>query len=83
VRHLFIVDPSSAANLSYSLPCGLARSCSFRSFRSLARLALTLQIDRLFKGPFTDRQGRFNYIEWAKVLRVNDGEGEKENSLDL
>ncbi|GMK53602.1 hypothetical protein CspeluHIS016_0101880 [Cutaneotrichosporon spelunceum] len=30
------------------------------------------EIERLFNGPFTDRQGRFNYIEWAKVLRVND-----------
>lgn len=41
------------------------------------------QIDRLFKGPFTERQGRFNYIEWAKVLRVNDGEMEKDNALEL
>jgi len=29
------------------------------------------EIDRLFKGPFTDRQGNFNYREWIKVLRVN------------
>lgn len=29
------------------------------------------QIDRLLKGPFTDRQGNFNYREWVKVLRVN------------
>ncbi|RSH77914.1 uncharacterized protein EHS24_002987 [Apiotrichum porosum] len=39
------------------------------------------EIDRLFKGPFTDRQGRFNYIEWAKVLRVSDGEAEREDTL--
>jgi myosin regulatory light chain 12 len=30
------------------------------------------QIDRLLKGPFTDRQGNFSYREWVKVLRVND-----------
>ena len=29
------------------------------------------QIDRLLKGPFTDRHGNFNYREWVKVLRVN------------
>ncbi|KAG8897422.1 hypothetical protein FRB99_008162 [Tulasnella sp. 403] len=33
------------------------------------------EIDRLLKGPFTDRQGYFNYREWVKVLRVN-GEDE-------
>jgi myosin regulatory light chain 12 len=32
-------------------------------------------MDRLLKGPFTDRQGNFNYREWVKVLRVNDAEG--------
>lgn len=32
------------------------------------------QIDRLLKGPFTDRQGYFNYREWIKVLRVNQDE---------
>jgi myosin regulatory light chain 12 len=31
-----------------------------------------LQIDRFLKGPFTDRQGNFNYREWVKVLRVNE-----------
>jgi len=31
-----------------------------------------MQIERLLKGSFTDRQGRFNYREWVKVLRVND-----------
>ena len=41
------------------------------------------QIDRLFSGPFTDRQGRFNYVEWAKVLRVNDGEEEREDKLKM
>lgn len=30
------------------------------------------EIDRLLKGPFTDRQGNFNYREWVKVLRVNE-----------
>lgn len=33
------------------------------------------KMDRLLKGPFTDRQGNFNYREWVKVLRVNDAEG--------
>lgn len=31
-------------------------------------------MDRLLKGPFSDRQGNFNYREWVKVLRVNDTE---------
>lgn len=30
------------------------------------------EIDRFLKGPFTDRNGNFNYREWVKVLRVND-----------
>ncbi|TRM65901.1 hypothetical protein BD626DRAFT_398287 [Schizophyllum amplum] len=30
------------------------------------------EIDRFLKGPFTDRQGNFNYREWVKVLRVNE-----------
>ncbi|KAJ8083749.1 hypothetical protein PM082_002515 [Marasmius tenuissimus] len=34
------------------------------------------EIDRFLKGPFTDRQGNFNYREWVKVLRVNE-EGEE------
>ena len=37
------------------------------------------QIDRLLKGPFTDRQGNFNYREWVKMLRVNDAEGAESN----
>jgi myosin regulatory light chain 12 len=32
------------------------------------------QIDKLVKGPFSDRQGNFNYREWVKVLRVNADE---------
>ncbi|KAG8834964.1 hypothetical protein FRC20_007365, partial [Serendipita sp. 405] len=32
------------------------------------------EIDRFLKGPFTDRQGNFNYREWVKVLRVNADE---------
>ncbi|KAJ7631186.1 hypothetical protein FB45DRAFT_979284 [Roridomyces roridus] len=32
------------------------------------------EIDKLLKGPFTDRQGNFNYREWVKVLRVNEEE---------
>ncbi|WVF72808.1 hypothetical protein IAT40_007626 [Kwoniella sp. CBS 6097] len=40
------------------------------------------EIDRLFSGPFTDRQGRFNYLEFAKVLRVNDGEEERDDKLN-
>ncbi|WWC63283.1 uncharacterized protein I303_105883 [Kwoniella dejecticola CBS 10117] len=39
------------------------------------------EIERLFSGPFTDRQGRFNYLEFAKVLRVNDGDPEREDKL--
>lgn len=35
-------------------------------------IALILQIDKFLKGPFTDRQGNFNYKEWIKVLRVNE-----------
>ncbi len=40
------------------------------------------QIDRLFRGPFTDRAGKtFNYVEFAKSLSVNaDGEM-KEDAL--
>ncbi|EJD52102.1 calcium-binding EF-hand domain-containing protein [Auricularia subglabra TFB-10046 SS5] len=30
------------------------------------------EIDQLFKGPFTDRSGNFNYREWIKVLRINE-----------
>ncbi|KAF7290492.1 hypothetical protein MKEN_01291300 [Mycena kentingensis (nom. inval.)] len=30
------------------------------------------EIDKLLKGPFTDRNGMFNYREWVKVLRVNE-----------
>ncbi|KAL5494961.1 hypothetical protein ACEPAI_423 [Sanghuangporus weigelae] len=30
------------------------------------------EIDRLFKGPFTDRQGNFKYREWVKMVRVNE-----------
>lgn len=29
------------------------------------------EIDKLLKGPFTDRHGNFNYREWVKVLRIN------------
>lgn len=32
------------------------------------------EIDRLLKGPYTDRQGLFHYREWVKVLRVNEEE---------
>ena len=38
-------------------------------------------MDRLFNGPFTDRQGRFHYADFAKVLRVNDGEPERADKL--
>lgn len=37
-------------------------------------LTCRLQMERLLKGPFTDRQGNFNYREWVKVLRVNDAD---------
>lgn len=49
--------------------------------RNMPSLELTLQIDRLFSGQFADRQGRFNYVEFAKVLRVNDGEEERDDRL--
>ena len=34
------------------------------------------EMERLFKGGFTDRQGNFNYREWVKLLRVNEGDAE-------
>jgi len=37
----------------------------------LSGLRFCSQIDKLLKGPFTDRQGNFNYREWVKVLRIN------------
>ncbi|RSH88721.1 hypothetical protein EHS25_002948 [Saitozyma podzolica] len=40
-------------------------------------------IDRLFSGPFTDRQGRFHYIDFAKVLRVSEGEEERDDKLAM
>lgn len=55
----------------------LLKSCTPRSS---ARVDHS-QIDRLFSGPFTDRQGRFNYVEFAKVLRVKDGEEERDDKL--
>ena len=39
--------------------------------KCMFRLTLLLQIDKLLKGPFTDRHGNFNYREWVKVLRIN------------
>lgn len=36
------------------------------------------EIDKFLKGPFTDRQGNFNYRDWVKVLRVNDEEETKQ-----
>ncbi|KAI0294993.1 calcium-binding EF-hand domain-containing protein [Russula brevipes] len=36
------------------------------------------EIDRFLKGPFTDRQGNFNYREWVKVLRVNEDDNDAE-----
>ncbi|KJA25824.1 hypothetical protein HYPSUDRAFT_134257 [Hypholoma sublateritium FD-334 SS-4] len=33
-----------------------------------------VEMERLLKGPFTDRDGNFNYREWVKVLRVNDAD---------
>jgi myosin regulatory light chain 12 len=41
-------------------------------------LSAFVQIDRLLKGPFTDRQGNFNYKEWVKVLRVNEDDNDTE-----
>ncbi|KAJ7070817.1 hypothetical protein C8F01DRAFT_1107964 [Mycena amicta] len=37
------------------------------------------EIDKLLKGPFTDRQGNFNYREWVKVLRVNEDDEQPNN----
>ncbi|KAI0784927.1 EF-hand protein [Abortiporus biennis] len=39
------------------------------------------EIDKLLKGPFTDRQGNFNYREWVKVLRINADNEEPETPL--
>jgi myosin regulatory light chain 12 len=42
------------------------------------------EVERFLKGPFTDRQGKFQYREWVKVLRVNaeeEGEGEGEGEV--
>lgn len=36
-----------------------------------------MQIDKLLKSSFADRQGNFNYREWVKVLRVNDDADEQ------
>lgn len=36
------------------------------------------EIDRFLKGPFTDRQGNFNYREWVKVLRINADNNESD-----
>lgn len=32
------------------------------------------EIDKFLQSSFTDRQGNFNYREWIKVIRVNDGD---------
>ncbi|EAU92750.1 hypothetical protein CC1G_01795 [Coprinopsis cinerea okayama7 len=37
------------------------------------------EIDKFLKGPFTDRQGNFNYRDWVKVLRINDEDEENTN----
>lgn len=39
------------------------------------------EIDKFLKGPFTDRQGNFNYREWVKVLRINADNEEEESTL--
>ncbi|GJE86191.1 EF-hand protein [Phanerochaete sordida] len=39
------------------------------------------EIDKLLKGPFTDRQGNFNYREWVKVLRINADNDETDSPL--
>ncbi|KIM34469.1 hypothetical protein M408DRAFT_325866 [Serendipita vermifera MAFF 305830] len=36
------------------------------------------EIDRFLKGPFTDRQGNFNYREWVKVLRIKDDDEQQQ-----
>lgn len=32
------------------------------------------QIDRLLVGPYTDKQDQFDYVKFAKALKVNDAE---------
>ncbi|GHJ89873.1 hypothetical protein NliqN6_6275 [Naganishia liquefaciens] len=32
------------------------------------------ELDRFFKGPFTDKQGRLDYVKFAKTLKVNDAD---------
>lgn len=44
------------------------------------QLLRCLQIDKFLKGPFTDRQGNFNYREWVKMLRINDEDETKQAS---
>ncbi|KAF5317761.1 hypothetical protein D9619_012567 [Psilocybe cf. subviscida] len=53
--------------------CGMVRVEDMRKWLSeVGERMDDTEMDRLFKGPFTDRQGNFNYREWVKVLRVND-----------
>ncbi|KAK2461590.1 hypothetical protein APHAL10511_006053 [Amanita phalloides] len=35
------------------------------------------EMDKFLKGPFSDRQGQFNYREWVKVLRVEEAQSER------
>lgn len=48
---------------------------------SLSPILTAPQIDKLLKGPFTDRQGNFNYREWVKVLRINADADENNSHL--
>ena len=37
------------------------------------------KIDKLLKGPFTDKQGNFKYREWIKAVRINADNEETES----
>lgn len=37
-------------------------------------LSTLKQIDRLLVGPYTDKQDQFDYVKFAKALKVNDAE---------
>jgi len=36
------------------------------------------EINQFLQGPFTDRQGNFNYKDWVKAIRVNEDNDEEE-----
>lgn len=46
------------------------------SWRMVERADLGSQVDRLLNGPFTDRNGTFDYRKFCATLRVTDVEEE-------